>query len=115
MNKEEVFTLHQQLKDSGISFNYLVTLMSLPDTMSNIATRLKTSTAAVTGLVDKLEKRGLAARVHSAEDRRKVEVQLTPAGAVAILKATESPETDEEKTHGEKGDAPSAVTPPTQA
>jgi DNA-binding MarR family transcriptional regulator len=38
------------------------------------------TTGAVTGIVDRLEKAGLARRARDAEDRRKVYVRMTPAG-----------------------------------
>jgi DNA-binding MarR family transcriptional regulator len=38
------------------------------------------STAASTGLVDRLEKLGYVERVHAAEDRRKIMVRITSKG-----------------------------------
>lgn len=49
-----------------------------PQTMSEVAGGLKVTTPAVTGLVDKLEKRGLVERVRDSQDRRVVRVRLTP-------------------------------------
>jgi len=45
--------------------------------MTDIAKKMGHSTAAATGLVDRLEKLGFVERMHSAEDRRKVFVRIT--------------------------------------
>ena len=47
-------------------------------TMSDVAEGLKVTTPAITGLVDKLEKRGLVERVRDPQDRRVVHVRLAP-------------------------------------
>lgn len=52
--------------------------------MSEIAARMGHSTAAATGLVDRLEKLGLARRAHAREDRRKIFVRPTAAGAALV-------------------------------
>ena len=49
-------------------------------TMTDISRKMGHSTAAATGLVDRLERLGYVQRVHAAEDRRKVMVQITPKG-----------------------------------
>ena len=49
-----------------------------PQTMSEVADGLEVTTPAVTGLVDKLEKRGLVERVRDQQDRRVVRVRLAP-------------------------------------
>ena len=48
--------------------------------MSDIARRLGHTTAAATGLVDRLEKLRYVARAHAADDRRRVFVSATPRG-----------------------------------
>jgi len=47
-------------------------------TMSEIAEGLEVTTPAITGLVDKLEKRGMVERLRDNQDRRVVRVQLSP-------------------------------------
>jgi DNA-binding MarR family transcriptional regulator len=47
-----------------------------PQTMSEVAEGLEVTTPAVTGLVDKLEKRGLVERARDSQDRRVVRVRL---------------------------------------
>jgi DNA-binding MarR family transcriptional regulator len=49
-----------------------------PQTMSDLAEGLEVTTPAITGLVDKLEKRGMVERLRDAEDRRVVRVCLCP-------------------------------------
>ena len=44
------------------------------------------STAAATGLVDRLEKLGYVQRLHAAEDRRKVMVQITRKGLELVTR-----------------------------
>ncbi len=48
--------------------------------MTDISKKMGHSTAAATGLVDRLEKLGYVQRLHAAEDRRKVMVQITRKG-----------------------------------
>ena len=49
--------------------------------MSRLADTLSCDASNVTGLVDRLESRGLVRRQPSAEDRRVKVLQLTPAGS----------------------------------
>ena len=49
-------------------------------TPTQIATWLHMSPSAITGRIDTLEKRGFVRRLPSPDDRRKVIVELTPAG-----------------------------------
>jgi DNA-binding MarR family transcriptional regulator len=55
-------------------------LVTGPETMIAIATRLGISTAAVTDIADKLEKLGLIERVRGRQDRRSVWLKLTEKG-----------------------------------
>ena len=47
------------------------------------------STAAATGLVDRLEKLGYVQRLHASDDRRKVMVQITRKGIDLVDKMRE--------------------------
>lgn len=51
-----------------------------PKRMSELASLSRTSQASLTGVVDRLEGLGLVERLRSDEDRRVVEVAITPAG-----------------------------------
>lgn len=48
--------------------------------MSEIAGKMNHTTAAATGLVDRLENLGYVQRTHALDDRRKVFVRITPEG-----------------------------------
>jgi len=50
-------------------------------TMSEIAGKMSHSTAAATGLVDRLERLGYVMRFNDPSDRRKVKVKITPDGS----------------------------------
>ena len=52
--------------------------------MSDIAKKMGHSTAAATGLVDRLEKLGYVERIHAAEDRRKIMVRITHKGTELV-------------------------------
>lgn len=52
--------------------------------MSDIAEKMSHSTAAATGLVDRLEKLNYVQRTHAASDRRKVLVKITKKGTVLV-------------------------------
>ncbi|HEX8295841.1 MAG TPA: MarR family transcriptional regulator [Chthoniobacteraceae bacterium] len=49
-------------------------------TMTEVAQRMGHTTAAATGLVDRLEKLGHVKRTHAKEDRRKIQVKITSSG-----------------------------------
>lgn len=55
-----------------------------PRRMSDLAEQAQTSTASLTGIVDRLQQRGLVERLRSREDRRVVEVFLTAAGRAEL-------------------------------
>lgn len=61
-------------------------LMGAPQRMSALAESAQTSQASLTGIVDRLEDRGLVARLRSCEDRRVVEVSITEAGAAELAR-----------------------------
>ncbi|HLV80033.1 MAG TPA: MarR family transcriptional regulator [Chthonomonadaceae bacterium] len=56
-------------------------LQSGPRTLSGVSEELGISLSAVTQLADRLERAGLVERVHSVEDRRLKNLQLTAQGA----------------------------------
>ena len=79
-----ILNLSSELNKGNVSFPqfFLLTYLSSEDylTMSDIAKKMGHSTAAATGLVDRLEKLGYVERVHAAEDRRKIMVRITTLG-----------------------------------
>lgn len=79
-----ILNLSSELNRGKISFPqfFLMAYLSSEDylTMSDIAKKMGHSTAAATGLVDRLEKLSYVERVHAAEDRRKIMVRITSKG-----------------------------------
>lgn len=79
-----LLNLSRELNRENISFaqffllSYLATAREL--TMTDIARKMAHSTAAATGLVDRLEKLGYMERTHAIDDRRKVLVRVTSKG-----------------------------------
>lgn len=82
--REFLLNLSRELNRDNISFaqffllSYLATSKEL--TMTDIARKMGHSTAAATGLVDRLEKLGYMERTHAIDDRRKVMVRVTAKG-----------------------------------
>ena len=62
-------------------FWVLGALSTGPKRMSELAELARTSQASLTGVVDRLEALDLVERIRSSEDRRVVEVAITPTGA----------------------------------
>ena len=54
-------------------------------TVADLARWLQVDAGAMTRLLDRLEKKGLCKRVRCTEDRRVVQVELTPEGEAAIV------------------------------
>ena len=79
-------TLYKTLEAAntrGLSLKQAMLLIQLEDepmTMTAISKNLGTSTAAITGMVDRMEKLGLVTRHHGLADRRKIVVSITDKG-----------------------------------
>lgn len=58
-----------------------------PIRVSDLAARMYLHPATTVGILDRLEKKGLVARVRSQKDRRGVEVTLTGSGTALVAKA----------------------------
>ena len=88
--REFLLNLSKDLSRGNISFSqfyllsYLTTSRDL--TMTDIARKMGHSTAAATGLVDRMEKLGYVERSHAADDRRKVMVRITTKGIELVAK-----------------------------
>ena len=76
--------LHRQ----GISMAHLQTLWILqehgPQPMTHLADLLGVAVPNATGIIDRMEQRGLVERLRDGADRRVVTVQRTPEGARAV-------------------------------
>ena len=79
-----LLNLSKELNKGNVSFAQFFLLGYLANepflTMTDISKKMGHSTAAATGLVDRLEKLGYVNRLHASEDRRKVMVQITQKG-----------------------------------
>ncbi len=85
-----ILNLSSELNKGNVSFPqfFLLTYLSSEEylTMSDIAKKMGHSTAAATGLVDRLEKLDYVERTHAAEDRRKIMVRITSRGTELVSK-----------------------------
>ncbi|MES2995796.1 MAG: MarR family transcriptional regulator [Verrucomicrobiota bacterium] len=85
-----ILNLSSELNKGSVSFPqfFLLTYLSSEEylTMSDIAKKMGHSTAAATGLVDRLEKFSYVERTHAAEDRRKIMVRITSKGVELVSK-----------------------------
>ncbi len=76
------------LEERGFSFVQYVVLAWLRDGIAvnpkDICAQFRHDSGAMTRVIDQLAERGLLERVRRDRDRRKVELQLTPAGRDAI-------------------------------
>jgi DNA-binding MarR family transcriptional regulator len=80
--------LEPMLEERGFSFIQYVILSWLRDGIAvnpkDICIQYRHDSGALTRVIDQLAERGLLERVRRDRDRRKVELQLTPAGLAAI-------------------------------
>ena len=88
-----LLNLSKELNKGNVSFAqfFLLGYLAKEDylTMTDISKKMGHSTAAATGLVDRLEKLGYVQRVHASDDRRKVMVQVTKKGIELVGKMRE--------------------------
>jgi DNA-binding MarR family transcriptional regulator len=85
MQRRFLLKLSEALSHGSVSFPQYFLLGYLDKqeviTMSGIASKMGHTTAAATGLVDRLEKLGYVQRSHALDDRRKVMVGITKKGS----------------------------------
>jgi DNA-binding MarR family transcriptional regulator len=88
-----ILNLSKELARGNVSFPQYCLLGFLREqkelNMSEIAQRMGHSTAAATGLIDRLENLGHVKRTHGLDDRRKVLVQITASGAALVAEVRE--------------------------
>jgi DNA-binding MarR family transcriptional regulator len=73
-----------------VSLRQLSALQMIEDettTLGDVARRLMVTPAVVTGLIDRLEKRGYVRRIASTGDRRRVNLALTESGREAAKRS----------------------------
>ena len=80
--------LSEELSRGQVSFSQYFLLGHISSneslSMTEIADKMTHTTAAATGLVDRLENLGYVRRTHGADDRRKVLVRITPKGLALV-------------------------------
>ena len=88
LQRRFLLDLSRELSRGNVSFPqyFLLGFLCQHDflTMSEIAAKMGHTTAAATGLVDRLENLGFAKRTHAIDDRRKINVRITEAGGALV-------------------------------
>jgi DNA-binding MarR family transcriptional regulator len=89
LQRSFVLNLSKELVRGQVSYPQflLLSFLAMDDeriTMSDVARRMKHTTAAATGLVARLEKLELVRREHDPKDRRKVFACITPKGVEVV-------------------------------
>jgi len=83
-----LLNLSKELANGNVSFSqyFLLGHLSQQDsaTMTEIAQKMGHTTAAATGLVDRLENLDYVTRCHATDDRRKVVVRITSKGEALV-------------------------------
>ena len=93
-----ILNLSSELNEGKVSYPqfFLLTYLASEDflSMSSIAQKMGHSTAAATGMVDKLQEMGYLKRMSAAKDRRKIMVAIAQEGRelVAALMAGADPD-----------------------
>ena len=84
LQRSFMLTLSKELQHGNVSFPqyFLLGFLALKGelTMTEIAKKMGHTTAAATGLVDRLENLGHVQRDHAKSDRRKILVKITSSG-----------------------------------
>ncbi len=99
-----LMNLSKELSNGNVSFAQYFLLGHLDQngvaTMSEIALKMGHTTAAATGLVDRLENLGYITRCHGTDDRRKVMVEITEKGQSLVHGIREDMEKNVQKVMG---------------
>lgn len=81
----------QLLHEVGLTFPQLAALQAIgrlqPTTVGKVASSIHLGHATLSGILDRLAKRGLIVRQRSDSDRRHIRVQLTETGQALLQKA----------------------------
>lgn len=88
LQRSLILNISKELARGNVSFPQYCLLGFLSQkahlTMTEIAQKMGHTTAAATGLVDRLERLGHVRRVHAQEDRRKILVEITESGSALV-------------------------------
>jgi len=83
--KEDEVLFTNRLEVSDREFALLRALVSQgPMIIRALGGRFGVPVSTMTGLVDRMEKKGLVRRIRHREDRRAIELEATPAGTLAL-------------------------------
>jgi DNA-binding MarR family transcriptional regulator len=79
-------------EERGVSLRWYDVLVHLEEAengirMNELASRILASKSGLTRVIDRMEEADLVERKRSAEDRRAIEIVMTPAGRTALAKA----------------------------
>lgn len=89
-----ILNLSSELNEGKVSYPqfFLLTYLASEDflSMSSIAQKMGHSTAAATGMVDKLQEMGYLKRMSAAKDRRKIMVTITKEGRELVDRMRQS-------------------------
>ena len=90
LNKQVKAHLEALFAPHGVTYNQYAILMNICDglavTASEICQNICHDAGALTRILDQMVARGLIARARSESDRRRVEMELTPAGTALLGK-----------------------------
>lgn len=90
LQRSFISRLSETLAEGQVSFPqfFMLSHITVQDglSMTEIAERMNHTTAAATGLVDRLEKFGYVERTTAAHDRRKVIVRIKPKGSALVAR-----------------------------
>ena len=94
MQRSFVLNLSKDLLKGNVSFPQYFLLCFLiqepePLTMTDVADRMRHTTAAATGIVDRLERLGYVERGNAPKDRRKILVHITEKGTALVHQVRE--------------------------
>ena len=88
LQRKFLLNISHELNRGNVSFPQYFLLGFLAQksalSMSEIARKMGHTTAAATGMVDRLENLGHVKRVHAQDDRRKILVEITPSGSQIV-------------------------------
>lgn len=93
LNRWAESSVSSSANELRLSLRQLSALTMIEDevtTLGDVAKRLHVTPAVVTGLIDRLERRGYVQRINSTDDRRRVMLTLTESGREASKVASAS-------------------------
>jgi len=84
---EETYQVLEKANQQGLTLRHFMVLMQLDEVdhaLGSLAKKLGLSSAAMTGMGDRMERLGLVVRRHSPSDRRKIMMRITKLGRMVL-------------------------------